>query len=494
MITNRTGGPVAGTTRTPGLAASAGPVAYPRRQGWAVLVLLSVAEFMVVLDMTVVNVALPSIGRSLHVTLSDLQWVITAYILLTGGLTLAGGRAADLLGRRRVFLAGLALFTAASLASGLAPSAGALIAARAAQGLGAALLTPAALSVITASYAGAQRATAMTVWGAIAGAGAGAGLLIGGMLTTWLGWRSVFLINVPIGAVAGILVLWLVAPARPGGAWRELDVRGTVLAVGGLASVVYALAGTAEYGWRSAHTLVLLVLGPGLLAAFAMAERLARHPLVPPAAWRSRPLVAGTAVMFGTMGLLAGTFILNTFYLQDLLRASPLRAGLEFLPMVAAVGITAHLASRLLPRAGTRILAATGLALAAVGALMLAARFGGSGYWAGLLPGLLILGAGTGLAVPAASVAGTSEAGAGQEGLASGLVMTGHEVGAAFGVAVFSAIAAAGSGLTLAASDFTVGYRHGFAAAAVAAAVLAAAALLAMPAIRPAPGSTTGLH
>jgi EmrB/QacA subfamily drug resistance transporter len=488
MITNPAPNPI---TSRPGVRSR--PAA-PDRQGWALLVLLSVAEFMVVLDMTVVNVALPSIGRSLHMTLSSLQWVITTYILLTGGLTLAGGRAADVLGRRRVFLSGLAIFTIASLASGLAPSAPALIAARAAQGLGAALLTPSALAVIAASYSGARRATAMTVWGALAAGGAGAGLLIGGMLTTWLGWRSVFLINVPVGAVAGLLALRLVAPARSTGAWRGLDVRGTVLVVAGLASAVYALAGAAQYGWQAARTLGLLALGAGLLAAFAIAERRAPRPLIPPAAWRSWPLVAGSMVMFGSMGILAGAFLLSTLYLQDLLGASPLRAGLEFLPMVAAVGVAAHLASRLLPRAGTRALAAAGLALAATGAVLLAVQPGGPGYWDGLLPGLLILGAGTGLAVPAASVTGTSGAVTGQEGVAAGLIMTGHEVGAAFGVAVFSAIAAAGSGPELIAGSFAVGYRHGFAAAAAAAALLAAAALAAVPAIRPVPGSTTGLH
>src|SRR5215472_10031491 len=203
------------------------PGSVPRRRPWSVLVLLSVAQFMVILDATVVNVALPSIGRALHFAPGDLQWVVTAYVLFSGGLVLLGGRASDVVGRRATFLAGLAVFTAASLASGLAPSAGALIAARAGQGLGAALLTPAALSIITIAYSGAQRATALSVWGAIGGGGAAAGVLAGGVLTTWLGWRSVFLVNVPIGLVAAVASLRLVpragAPAgvRRGGAPGE---------------------------------------------------------------------------------------------------------------------------------------------------------------------------------------------------------------------------------------------------------------------------------
>src|SRR5215472_14682880 len=195
-------------------------------RSWSLLILLCVAEFMVILDATVVNVALPSIARSLSFTAGGLQWVITAYVLASGGLVLLGGRAADLVGRRVIFLSGLAIFTAASLASGLAPTAGALIAARAGQGVGAAMLTPAALSIITTTYAGARRAAALGVWGAIAGAGAAVGVLAGGMLTTWLGWRSVFLINVPVGLIAGLLSLRMVPPGRStGNLRRDLDLR-----------------------------------------------------------------------------------------------------------------------------------------------------------------------------------------------------------------------------------------------------------------------------
>jgi len=475
------------TTLVAGPARDAAPAS--QRRPWSVLILLSVAQFMVILDATVVNVALPSIGRSLHVAAGDLQWVVTAYVLLSGGLVLLGGRAADVAGRRRMFLAGLSVFTAASLATGLAPAAGALFAARAGQGLGAALLTPAALSIITTTYSGAQRAAALGVWGAIGGAGAGAGVLVGGMLTTWLGWRSVFLINVPVGAVAGLLSLRLVprsgAPARIG---RALDLPGAVLATAGLVTGVYALAGARAHGWGSARTLLLLAVAVALLAAFGAVERLARRPLLPPGTWRARSLVAGMVVMLGATAILVGTFFLNSLYLQDVQHASALRAGLEFLPVTVVIGVGAHLASRLLPRAGTRVVAAAGLALMAGGALLLSVVSARSGYLTGLLPGLLIIGAGTGLVFPAVSVTAMSDVATDRAGLASGLMTTAHEIGAALGVAVFSVVAIAVGG------GFAAGYRHGFAVAAGVAAGLALLAAAVIPAVRPADGVRLAAH
>src|SRR6266496_4456668 len=347
------------------------------------------------LDATVVNVALPSIARSLSFPAGGLQWVVTAYVLASGGLVLLGGRAADVAGRRRIFLAGLALFTAASLASGIAPAAGALIAARAGQGLGAALLTPAALSIITTSYAGAQRVTALGVWGAIGGAGAAVGVLAGGILTTWLGWRSVFLVNVPVGVVAGLLSLHLVPRHRPRRRFvRELDLPGAVLAGAGLVMLAYTLAGAPAHGWGSARTLLLLALALALLAGFAAVERSARRPLVPAELWRARSLVAGVLVMFGATGILVGTFFLNSLYLQDVQRASPLRVGLEFLPLALVIGAGAHLASRLLPRAGSRALIVAGLVVMGAGALLLTGVSARSGYLTGFLPGLLVVGMG----------------------------------------------------------------------------------------------------
>ena len=472
--------------------APADPTPEQRNPSWAVLIVVCLAQFMVILDGTVVNVALPSIGRALHFPSGDLQWVVSGYVLFSGGLMLLGGRAADVAGRRRVFLAGLTVFTAASLASGLAPTSGALVAARAGQGVGAALLTPAALSIITTSYSGARRGAALSAWGAIAAGGAAAGVLAGGILTTWLGWRSVFLINVPVGLTAGLLSLHLVPRSRPtGGNGRELDLPGALLVTAGLVTGVYAISEAPVHGWGSARTLLLLAVSIGLLAAFAVAERSARRPLVPPRTWRPRSLVAGLAVMLGATGVLIGTFFLNSLFLQDIQGASALRAGLEFLPLVAVIGLGAHTTSKLLPRAGSRALSVAGLVLMGGGALLLSAASANSGYLTGVLPGLLLVGAGTGVVFPAASVTALSDADDDRAGVASGLLTTAHDIGAALGVAVFSAVATTqvpvGAG-------FAVGYRHGFVVAAVIAAAFAVIALIALPAVRPMPGARTGVH
>jgi len=460
-----------------------------QRRPWSLLVLLSVAQFMVILDATVVNVALPSIARSLSFGAGGLQWVFTAYVLASGGLVLLGGRAADLAGRRRIFLAGLAVFTAASLASGLAPTAAVLIAARAGQGLGAALLTPAALSIITTTYAGAQRAAALGAWGAIGGAGAAAGVLAGGILTSWLGWRSVFLVNVPAGLAAGLLALHMVprsAAARRFG--RELDLPGAALAVAGLVTIVYTLAGAPAHGWASARTLLLLALGVVLLAAFAAVERRTRRPLLPPQIWRTRSLVAGVLVMLGATGVLVGTFFLNSLYLQGVQGSSALRVGLEFLPLALVIGAGAHLASRLLPQLGSRLVIVAGLVLMGGGALLLTTVSARSGYLTGLLPGLLVIGAGTGLVLPAAAITAMSDIAEEHAGLASGLMTAAHEIGAALGVAVFSAVAVAVDG------GIAAGYRHGFAVAAAIAAGIALIAAFAAPVVRPAAGVRVAVH
>jgi EmrB/QacA subfamily drug resistance transporter len=444
---------------------------------------------MVILDATVVNVALPSIARSLGLAAGDVQWIVTAYVLASGGLVLLGGRAADVAGRRRIFLAGLTVFTAASLASGLAPTAGALIAARAGQGLGAALLSPAALSIITTSYAGAQRATALGVWGALGGAGAAVGVLAGGVLTTWLGWRSVFLVNVPVGVVAGVTSLHLVPRHEPRrGFGRKLDLAGAALAVAGLVTLCYALASAPAHGWGSARTLLLLGLAVVLLAAFAVVERSVPRPLVPAQLWRTRSLVAGVLVMLGATGILVGTFFLNSLYLQEVQHASALRVGLEFLPLALVIGASAHLGSRLLPRAGARVLIVAGLLVMGAGALLLTGVSARSGYLTGFLPGLLVVGTGTGLVLPATAIAAMNDIAEDRAGVASGLMTTAHEIGAALGVAVFSAVAVATSG------GIAAGYRNGFTVAAAVAGGLAVAAAVLVPAVRPAAGARVAVH
>jgi EmrB/QacA subfamily drug resistance transporter len=450
------------------------------KSNWTVLVLLCIAQFMVVLDITVANVALPAIGADLRFPRGDLQWVVTAYLLFTGGLLLLGGRAADVLGRRRMFLTGLTVFTAASLASGLAPSPAALVIARAAQGLGAAMLTPSALSIITTTYTGSQRARALSAWGAIASAGAAAGVVLGGMLTTWFGWRAVFLINVPVGAIAGALALRLV-PATPATAHRRLDLPGALSLVAGLVALVYALEGTSQHGWGSARTLVLLAAAAGLLSIFAALEPRAASPLVPPAVWRVRSLVAGAAVMLGATGIMAGTFFLNSLYLQNVLGWSALASGVAFVPLVVAIGVASHLAPHLLSHAGARAAAFLGLVLIAGGALILAAAPAHADYGGDLLPGFLVLGLGLGLVFPTASITAMADVHAERAGLASGLMSTAHEVGAALGVAVLAAVGSAG-------------YGDGFRAAAGIAVGLALLALLAVPSVRPAPGASVPAH
>jgi EmrB/QacA subfamily drug resistance transporter len=457
-------------------------------RSWAVLALLALAEFMVVLDVTVVNVALPSIGASLRFDRADLSWVITAYVLFTGGLMLLGGRAADLLGRRRVFLAGLLVFTAASLVSGLAWSPSSLIVSRAVQGVGAALLLPSALSIVTTTYVGEQRAKALAVWAALGSAGAAAGVLLGGVLTTLLSWEWIFFINVPLGAAVALGALRVVSADRPSPSARaRLDVAGAVAVMGGLFVLVYAIEGTATHGWGSARTFVLLAVATALLAAFAAIERAARAPLVPPVTWRARSLVSGAGMMLGATGLLVGAFFLNTVYLQDVLGWTALQTGLAFLPLTLVILIGAHLASHLIAQVGTRGVTVGGLLLLAVGALVLAVAPDDASFATDLLPGFVVIGLGAGLTFPAVSVTAMASVHDEGSGLASGLMTTGHELGAALGVAVLSAVATS-------APDLATGYGDGFTVAAIVAGALALVSLLALPAVRPAPGVRVAMH
>jgi EmrB/QacA subfamily drug resistance transporter len=455
------------------------------RKPWTTLILLGLAQFMVILDITVVNVALPSIAEELAFAEGDLQWVISAYVLFTGGLLMLGGRAADLFGRRRVLLCGLATFTVASLASGLASSPEALVAARAVQGLGAAMLTPGALSIVTTAYEGSQRTAALAAWSAIGSAGAAAGVVLGGVLTSGLGWEWVFFINVPVGLATGIGVL-AVVPSTPAAATgRRLDVLGAATAVAGLVVLLYGIEGTGEHGWGSALTVSLLLAAAVLLATFVAVERRVGEPVVPPATWGNRPLVSGIALIFVATALLVAVFFLNTLYLQDILGWSALETGLAFLPLVLLIATGSKAAGRLIGRIGSRSLAAIGLLLVAAGAGLLTRAPDVATYETGVLPGFVILGFGVGMVFPAASIAAMSEVAHNAAGLASGLVATGHELGAAFGVAAISAVATA-------ASTYVAGYADGFVAVAGAAALVAIVALRATPAVRPA--TRAGAH
>ncbi|ADB76461.1 MFS transporter [Geodermatophilus obscurus] len=413
----------------------------PRRP-WTVFALMIAAQFMVILDVSVVNVALPSISDALHLSAADHQWTISAYVLLSGGLLLLGGRIADLLNRRRAFLAGVALFTAASLVSGLAQTPLTLILARAGQGAGAALLTPAALSIIMTAYAGRQRQTALAVWGTVGSLGIAAGVLFGGALTSALGWRAVFVINVPIGAAVVLGTLRAVAHggSQPG-ALRRLDVPGALTLVAGLLALVFGIEATRSAGWTAPRTWLALAAAAILLAVFARLERRAADPLVPPATWRMRSLVSASAVMAGVTGVVVGAIFLSSLYLQAIVGASPVVAGLQFLPLAAAITLAAAAASKVIGRLGPRPLILGGLVVMAAGVLLLAAGAGGTAYAADVLPGFLLVGAGVGPMFVAIAVAAMSDVPADESGLASGLMMTGHEIGAALGVAALSAVA-----------------------------------------------------
>ena len=461
------------------------------RQPWTVLALALVAQVLVVLDISVVNTALPTISRSLDLRSADLQWMVTAYLLMSGGGLLLGGRVADLLPRRRVFMTGMLGFTSASLVSGFASGAGELIVARGLQGIGAAMMTPAALALIMTTYQGTQRARGLALWGAIGGLGIAAGVVVGGALTTWAGWQAIFWVNVPIGVVA-LTVAAHVLPRQPATArtFAQFDVLGAVTAVSGLALLMLAISGTETHGWTSARTLVAMAAAGALLTAFVLVERRSTQPLVHPHTWSITPLVSGTAVMLGVTGVLVGAVFLGSIFMQTVLGFSALDAGLGFLPLAAALVIGTHGAAHVGAHAPARIVAASGLGITGAGALLLSRATAGASYAADLLPGLVVLGLGAGMVFVA--VSGSAMGGIPDEhaGMASGLMMTGHEVGAALGVAVLSSIATSAGRLTT-----TAGAADAFSRGALGAAVIAAAfagfALVRMPATR---GSSGNLH
>ena len=452
----------------------------PRRP-WTVLAVALAAQVLVVLDISVVNTALPTIGRALHVEGGSLQWLVTAYVMMSGGGLLLGGRISDLLSRRGVFLTGLALFTVASLVSGFAQTAEQLVAARAVQGLSAALLTPSALSLITTTYAGAQRRAALALWGAVGSLGVAAGVLLGGAVTTWASWQFIFWINGPVGLVALLVGTRTIARddvARP--RLPDFDLPGAATVIGGLASLTYALGATATHGWWSTHTVTGLAVSLVLLVAFVRVERRAARPLFPPHVWKLRALVSGTAVMLSITGLLVGAVFLTSIFVQTVLGYSALRTGVAFLPFALAITLGTVVARHLLGRLAPRAVAAAGLVVAGAAAGLLSLADGGAGYAADLLPGLLALGLGVGMVFVPVSVTSMAGIPSSHAGVASGFLMTGHEVGAALGVAVLSAVAStAGSLATVeGAAD---AFSRGFVAAAVIAGVVAVYAVARMP-------------
>jgi EmrB/QacA subfamily drug resistance transporter len=413
-----------------------------RDRRWIALVLLCMAQFVVVLDAAIVNVALPSIQRDLHFSQQDLQWVVNAYVLTFGGFLLLGGRAADLLGRRRVFIVGLVLFSLASLAGGFATSEGVLIGARAVQGLGAAILSPAALSIVVTMFAeGAERNKALGAWGAVAGSGGAAGVLLGGVLTEALGWQWVLFVNVPIGIIAAILAPVLLAESRREGAERNYDVAGAITSTAGLVVLVYAVVKAVDNGWGSASTLSLLGVSAVLLLAFTVIESRARQPLVPFRVFR-----IGSVAGANLTGILMGAALFSMFffislYMQQILGFSALEAGLAYLPLAGSIIVAAGVASQLVNRLGAQRVLVGGLLLVAAGLVWFSQVSVGGSYVADVLFPSLLAGWGLGFAfVPVTIV---SQAGIGQSdaGLASGLINTAQQVGGALGLAVLATVA-----------------------------------------------------
>jgi EmrB/QacA subfamily drug resistance transporter len=409
---------------------------------WLALVLLAAAQFVVVLDASIVNVALPSIGESLNFSQDDLSWVINAYTLTFGGFLLLGGRMADLIGRRRMFMAGLILFAGASLAGGLAQSDIWLIAARAVQGLGAALLSPAALSLVTTLFAeGAERNKAMGVWGAVAGSGGAAGVLLGGMLTEWAGWEWVLYVNVPIGIVAALLSPRLLPESRADGA-RHFDIAGAITVTAGLSLLVYSLVDANQAGWGSTQTITLIAVAVALLLGFVAIERRTRAPLVPlPGIFRHRSITGINVTALLIAMALFSMFFFISLYMQQVLGYDALEAGLAYLPLAVGIIVSAGVASNLVTRYGVRPVLITGLLLTAVGLLWFSQISVGGSYVGDILFPSLISAFGLGFAFVPMTIAAVAGVEAHEAGLASGLINTSQQVGGALGLAVLAAIA-----------------------------------------------------
>ena len=463
-----------------------------KRSPWLTLVVLAIAQFIVTLDITIVNVALPQIQTGLHFSASGLQWVISAYTLLFGGFLLLGGRAADLLGRRRVLIAGLALFGAASLAAGLASSPGLLIAARAVQGLGGALLSPAALSILTVTFPhGRSRNIAMGVWGGLAGLGGTLGVVAGGVLVDSLGWRWVFFVNVPIVLALIAITPAFVAESRARHGARTFDIAGALLSTFGLLALVFGVVRAGSLGWGSAQVLISMVGGAALLTAFAVAESRSAAPLVPLTLFRSRSLSTASLMLALNGAAFISMFFLTALYLQEVRHDSALQAGLQFLPMGFAAIAAAAVSSQLVTRIGTRPLQLAGAVLSVAG-LVLLSRAGASGsYVSQVLPGVVVFGVGIiciGVPGQITAVADVTEH---EAGSASGVVTAVNQIGGAVGLAIVTTISdsrvsgalAHGAGHT---DALVQGFHRGLLIAAVFAAVNIGVSLLS-PEVRPTP-------
>jgi EmrB/QacA subfamily drug resistance transporter len=456
----------------------------PRR--WWALALLCGAFFMVILDAAIVTVALPSIQDDLAFSAQGLQWVVSAYALTFAGLLLLGGRAADLLGRRRVFMVGLALFTLASLLCGLAWSDEALIGARAFQGIGAAVMTPTALSIITTLFPeGAERNKALGIWGALGGFGATTAWLIGGLLVDGLGWEWIFFINIPVGLIAVALCPVLLPESRAATARRSYDPAGALTITGALVLLVYAVVEAPDTGWASAQTLLLFAGSAALLGAFAVIESRHRAPLVPLRIFRSRTIVGANAVMLLFATVAFGMPFTLTLYAQQVLGYSAVKFGLTSVVFPAMAAVGSILGQAIVLRVGFRPVAAVGMALMGTGSLLLTQVSVSGSYLGDIFLGLLIFGPGIGLAFVTATVAALAGVAEHESGLASGLSNTAFQMGAAIGTAIVATVAVsqtkdylAGDAAANPLVALTDGFQSAFFAAGLLAAVGAVLALL----------------
>jgi EmrB/QacA subfamily drug resistance transporter len=414
----------------------------PARHWLLVVVVVCLAQFMVVLDATITNVALPAIQTDLKFSAADLQWVVNAYTLVFGGFLLLGGRAGDLLGRRRLFVAGITLFTFASLLDALATSPGWLVGARALQGLGAALVSPAALSIITTTVPeGPDRAKALGAFAAISGGGGAVGLLLGGFLVDALSWQWVFFINLPVG-IATLLLAWRVVPeSKAGDRAGGFDLAGATLVTGGLVLLTYTIVKAQEFGWASGRTLGLGAVAIAVLVAFGVLQTRRKAPLVRLGIFRIRTLAIGNAATLLLMGGMYSLFYFGSLYFQQIKGDNALETGLAFVPMTVGIITGSVLSQRLLARYGVKAVLAGGLTLGTLGLLWMTTLTPDSSYLAGFLPGVALLALGIGNAFVPLTLIATGGVGAGDHGLASGLFNTSQQVGGALGLAILTTVA-----------------------------------------------------
>jgi EmrB/QacA subfamily drug resistance transporter len=431
-----------GLHTTPAAATSAAPSALATRRGRLTLALLCTVAFLDFVDASIVNVALPSIREDLHFSVQSLQWVLSGYLLTYGGFMLLGGRAADLFGRRRVLVAGTTLFALSSLRGGLAQSEATLVGARLAQGMGAAMMLPAALSLLTTTFTGSDRHKALGVWGGVAGLASAVGVLLGGVLSEGPGWRWVLLVNEPVCLLALASMFWLLHDDRRRPDLTRLDLRGAFMSTFGMLLLVYTLVKAPDAGWGAGRTIGGLAAAAALLAAFVVNEQRSSNPLLALSIFRVKGLAAADVTqLIGIAGIISMFFFL-TLYMQNVLGYSQIETGLSYLPLCFGVGIAAGIASQLLAKVGTRPVMVAGALLAAGGVFWLSHLPVGGSYAADMLPGLLIASFGLGAVFVAVTTAANEGVPPEQAGLAAALLNASQQVGGALGLAVFSAIAA----------------------------------------------------